>query len=232
MLKNMTYKEKFEILAPWLPNMLEAIKKDIRQEHLQKDRNFAKLYFPGQSVQKIPIKELAPAYQTALLKDGGEQLGEFIAVRWILKHSDVYHFFEKHLKEIDPKFEELEILDDEKALKLLQGAVATFGALTTYLFSVINSVVFSEKIYHDLKSQVDEEKVNHENISESQNDSSAPSLETLVKNHEQLLKKITDKYEKKLSGLQSKYLQDTNNLKKQIGALQKKLHSLLSENVQ
>jgi hypothetical protein len=50
------------------------------------------------------------------------------------------------------------------------------------------------------------------------------SAETLEKAYEREIARLTDKYEKKLQGLQKKYLFDTEALKKQIATLQRKLN--------
>jgi hypothetical protein len=44
-----------------------------------------------------------------------------------------------------------------------------------------------------------------------------------VKSFELKMQRLVDKYEKRLSGLEKKYLNDTDILKKQIANLQKKL---------
>ncbi len=51
----------------------------------------------------------------------------------------------------------------------------------------------------------------------------AKSVEQIKRHCEQEVARLTDKYEKKLLGMQKKYAIDTAQLKKQIGMLQKKL---------
>jgi hypothetical protein len=223
MLKDMSYQKKFEILASWMPVILDTIKKDLRQEHLQIDKQFVKIHFPGKQIQKLTSDELSPAYIAAIAQEeGGEKMGEFIAVRWILKHSDVYHFFEKQLKQIDPKFDELDVLEADKAEKLMNLAIENFGAVKTYLFSVINSVVFPQNLFERLQEKAKQESAPKEQAQDNLQES--VSGELLMKKHELEMKRTIDKYEKKLSGLQSKYVTDTENLKKQISLLQRKLH--------
>jgi hypothetical protein len=226
MLKDMTYQQKFEILSAWMPSILEAIKKDVK-EHLQTDKQFFKSHFSGKQIQKISPEELAPAYERAIAKEDGEKLGEFIAVRWILKHSDVYHYFEKHLKAIDPKFDELQVLQDDVAHKLMVDAVHNYGAVKTYLFSVMNSVVYPDHLYETLKDKaLQEYQQQHQETAIA---SETATLEDLKKRHELELRRTVDKYEKKLSGLQSKYITDTETLKKQMSLLQRKLHEQKTE---
>lgn len=224
MLKDMTYQKKFDLLAPWMPSILESIKKDLRQEHLQVDKQFVKIHFPGKQVQKLTSEELAPAYQTAIAQEGGEKMGEFIAIRWILKHSDVYHFFEKQLKQVDPKFDELEVLDAKKAEELMRSSLEHFGAIKTYLFSVINSVVLPQDLLQELKEKAEQES--SASGQEKNPSQESASVESLVKKHELEMKRTVGNYEKKLLGLQSKYVRDMESYKKQISTLQRKLHEM------
>lgn len=46
MLKDTTYAEKMAMLKGWFETILQDIKKDIKNDHLKKDWNFAKSYFP------------------------------------------------------------------------------------------------------------------------------------------------------------------------------------------
>lgn len=96
MYKNATYKEKFADLQEWIPLLVEAVKKDLRNEHLKKDLNFVKKFLSSKNVHKVTIEELAEAYQKAIQEEEqGEELAEFITSRWLLKNSELYEFFEK-----------------------------------------------------------------------------------------------------------------------------------------
>lgn len=70
-----------------------------------------------------------------------DEVAEFIVNRWLLKHQDIYGYFEKELEEGGSE-------------RLVKGAVARFGALTTYIFSVFNEVQFSEDVFQSLHAQV------------------------------------------------------------------------------
>jgi hypothetical protein len=222
MRKDATYKEKFILLKPWLPLLISTVKKDLKNDHLKRDLQFCKRYLAGKNPAKLSDAELTTAYAAALEEsENGEAIGEFIANRWLLKMGDIYHFFEQNLSAIAPNFTDLEELSHADAKRLSEAAVAEFGAPNSYLFAVINSVVFPESQFQALAKQAEvgrehEEKRNfefHEKM----------SLEAVKTGYEQQIARLTDKYEKKLSGLQKKYSQDTEALKKQLAQLQRKL---------
>jgi hypothetical protein len=223
MLKDMTYKDKFKILDPWMPSIVDAVKKDLKQEHLKQDMQFAKKYFSNKNIQKLTIEELIEGYRSALSQESmGEALAEYISNRWLLKNSEIYHYFEEQLHKIDPQFNDLVEIEGDKAHALMEDAILQFGAPKTYLFSVINSVVFPQKIYDQLQQRAQEsvtEEENNQKIAEEQH-----SLDMIHQSYQQQIARLTDKYEKKLLGLQKKYTVDVDGLKKQVSLLQRKLN--------
>ena len=222
MLKNVTYKEKFAMLKPWLALIIDAVKKDLKNEHLKQDWQFCKKYLPGKTAQKLTTEELVDVYSVAVDEaESGEALAEFISNRWLLKNSDLYGFFEQKLSEINPNFSEIEELDADMSRKMLSHAVKEFGAPRTYLFSVINSVVFPEQVYRELNKEAKEALVQEEQKTLEYEEKA--SLDSLKLSFEQQMARLTDKYEKKLVGMQKKYVQDTETLKKQVATLQRKL---------
>lgn len=222
MLKDTTYKEKFAMLQPWMPLIVDTIKKDLKNEHLKRDPAFSRLYFPGKNPAKLSSQELSEAYSQAVATgENSEELSEFISNRWLLKHIDLYYYFEQELGKIDPNFNEIKNIDKAIALKIMEGAVQQFGAIETYLFCVLNSVVFPDEIYKKLSHEAAthaEETKEELKISEQE-----ASLEAILKGHEHHVARLKDKYEKKIVGLQKKYVQDVELLKKQIANLQRKL---------
>lgn len=222
MLKETGYQEKFELLRPWLADIIDVVKKDLRNEHLKIDKEFCRRYFLGKNFIHVPLQEMADAYYRDI-HDGNVGLGEFIASRWLLKNTDVYGFFEKVLKTVSDDFDELEELPEEIAAPLLKGAVSEFGATRTYLFSVLNSVVFPEAVYDGLRKLALEET--EKMRQEAETVQVAESLEAMQKRHSREMSAMSDRYEKKLNGLQRKYLRDMEIMKKQVSRLQKKLSS-------
>ncbi|MFN0064766.1 MAG: hypothetical protein ACKVOH_00865 [Chlamydiales bacterium] len=217
------YAEMFKLVDPWIGKILEAVKKDLKQEHLKKDREFCKRYFLGKNFNLVGVEEMIPAYRKEIM-GGNTGLGEFIASRWLLKNSDVYDFFESELSRITPDFEKLEMLEEKIALQLKRESLAQFGATKTYLFSVLNAVTFSPDIFAELR-----EKALHETEQRDEKESAqkeVESLEALQKRHQREVSSLTNRFDKKLSGMQKKYLKDTENLKKQISMLTQKINHL------
>lgn len=222
MYKNASYKEKYASLQHWLPSIIEIVKKDLKNEHLKKDFVFIKKYLPTSNIHKVTVEELAQAYQKAIAEEeNGEDIAEFITTRWLLKNSELYDFFESQLKNISTDFTTIEEIDLAKAQKIAKAASDEFGHQSAYLFSVLNSVVFPAEVFHQLEKQAKDEsqRKNQENVQQNEKQ----SLEAQRIAFERDVARLTDKYEKKLAGLQKKYLDDTEGLKKQISSLQRKL---------
>lgn len=222
MYKNATYKQKFVDLKDWIPYMVDSIKKDLRNEHLKGDMPFVKKYLASKNIHKVSTEELSDAYQKAIeAEENGENLAEFISSRWLLKNSELYHFFEKELSQINPDFSSIEEITAQQADKLIEGANKEFGPLHTYLFSVLNSVVFPNESFEKLRGQAK----NHQEkkVQETSQLKDQQNVDQMRKEFEREIAKMEDKYEKKLAGLQKKYLIDVEGLKKQISALQRKM---------
>ncbi len=220
MLKETGYQEKIEMVKAWLADIMEVIKRDLRNEHLKVDKTFCKRYFFGKNPLQVTTEEMASAYEKDIAQ-GNVGLGEFIATRWLLRNTDVYGFFEEKIKSIHADFENLEELSLEESNLLLENAIAQFGATRTYIFSVFNSVVFPREVYDRLKKLAETEtKEAHQQYEEQE---TAATLEALQKRHAREVAAMSNRFEKKISGLQKKYLQDVETLKKQVSQLQKKL---------
>lgn len=222
MLKDATYKEKCIMLKPWMPQILETVKKDLKAEHLKKDFKFAKKYFSGKNINKLTTQDIVEAYGTALeQEDNAEELAEFVTNHWLLKNTELYDYFEGALSQISPDFTQLTAIEASKSQEIVDKSISHFGAMRTYLFSVMNSVVFPKEIYENLDKHAKEAQKKAEQQESIQQKHIA--YESLKQNCEEQLSRLTDKYEKKLSGLERKYFKDTEALKKQIAALQKQL---------
>lgn len=223
MLKNATYKEKCVRLADWMPTIITEVAKDLRNDHLKQDVQFVKKYFGNKPLNKLTSDELAVGYAKAMeQEEKSEEIAEFILSRWMLRNTEVYNFFESKLRQHYADFSEPTELDPQISSALMDGSIQEFGAPRTYLFSIINSVVFPETTYKQLQTrakkdaekQSADEKVQKEQL----------SVQKMQESYEQQIARLTDKYEKKLQGFQKKYLQDTETLKKQVSTLQRKLN--------
>lgn len=222
MYKNASYKEKFTDLQEWIPLIVETVKKDLKNEHLKKDFYFVKKFFGNKNLHKISTDELAQAYCQAIQEEEkGEDLAEFITARWLLKNSELYDFFETQLSRINPDFTTLEEIQQEQAQLLINASIQEFGAPQTYLFAVLNSVVFPKESFDQLKLQAQQHQQTEEQASQQAQEQQ--SVEQMRKTFERDLARLTDKYEKKLAGLQKKYVTDIETLKKQVAQLNRKL---------
>lgn len=227
MYKNAGFREKFADLQEWIPLLVDAVKKDLKNEHLKKDLQFIKKYLSSKSPNKVTTSELAEAYKNAIQQEErGEDLAEFITSRWLLKNSELYEFFERHLSQINPDFTELEEIAAEQAQPLIELAVAEYGPVSVYLFSVLNSVVFPAESFHSLKNRALESK--RAEREESLSQAERLNSEKVILDFEREKARLNDKHQKKIDGLQKKYITDTEALKKQIALLQRKLSELKS----
>lgn len=222
MVMDIAYKQKLSTLKEWMPSIVEIIKGDLKNDHLRQDASFLKKYFSSQNINKLTIEEFSNGYNKAIeQEEKGEEIAEFIANRWLLKNNDLYQCFEEELQKITPDFTQLELLEDSQSRTILEKAVPSFGAIRTYLFSVLNGVVFSPVILEELHEEAQGERNREFAAQEAEEEQS--SLESLQKNYEQKIVRLVDKYEKKLSGLEKRYHQDVGALKKQLATLQRRL---------
>ncbi|WP_039385124.1 hypothetical protein [Neochlamydia sp. TUME1] len=223
MLKDATYKEKSTMLISWMPQIIEEVKKDLKHEHLKNDFKFVKKYFLGKNLNKLTNEEIVNAYTLALeQEENGEKIAEFIINRWLLKNAELYDYFEGALLQISNDFTQLTEIDADKSQQIVEGAVSQYGAVRTYLFSVMNSVVFPKEIYEKLNKRAEEEQKALAAVEDAQDEHL--SQQSLKDYYEEQIARLADKYEKKLIGMQKKYIQDTESLKKQMALLQKRLN--------
>ena len=224
MLKDATYKDKCNLLNSWMPIIIDTVKKDLKNEHLKNDPKFVKKYLTGKNLNKLTTEDIVTAYSTALEQDEkAEEMAEFITNRWLFKNSELYDYFEKALSKISPHFTELTEIDLDKSQKMIEESITHFGASRTYLFSVMNSVVFPKEIFEKLNKLAHEEQKHLEHKEAIQKKQMLS--ESLKEHYEEQIARMTDKYEKKLSAMERKYFQDTESLKKQIVVLQKKIQA-------
>lgn len=218
----MTCEEKIKLLNPWKEAIIEKVKKELKQDHLSFDRAFVKEYLSGKHPLRASTEELTEAYFQAV-SSGREDVWERVTTQWILKHGDIYAFFAERLEKINPRFDQIEELTEEQASFLLNEAYEKFDAVAVYIFAVMNCVAFSKERFAQMQNlarqkskKAEEEKVHAEEQLER---------EALLRRHTLELQRLSDKYEKKLSGMQKKYVQDTEALKKQLSILQRKLEA-------
>ena len=220
-----SFKEKLIDLEEWMPEIIDCVKKDLKSEHLKKDYNFSKKYFPGKNVNKLENQELIQGYLKALREESeAESLAEFIIHHWIFKNSELYHFFEERLSKINPDFTEIKALTTDQAASLEKEAFKDFGARKTYIFSQLNGVAFSEEQLKKMAVAASKERT--ETAENAIQEAETRSLDEMKAAHAREIARLTDKYEKKLLGVQKKYAQDVEMLKKQLSNLHRKMASV------
>ena len=155
-MSTLSHTEMFRLLAPWHPRIFAAVKKDVRNEHLKLDKAFYKVHFGNKVLIRLTVDDLLSVYPAVIAK-GHEKLAEFIANRWILRHIDVYNFFESKLKAINPQVEKIVLIDEEAATRIIDEAVRLFGAEDSYIFCIFNQVAFSTLQLERLRSGAEDE---------------------------------------------------------------------------
>lgn len=220
-----SFKEKLIYLEEWMPEIIDCVKKDLKSEHLKKDYNFSKKYFPGKNINKLENQEFIQGYLKALREEAeAESLAEFIVHHWIFKNSELYHFFEERLSQINPDFTEIKELTNEQATALEKAAFHDFGARRTYIFSQLNGVAFSQDQLKKMAVSATKERA--ETAVNAVQEAETRSLDEMKAAHAREIARLTDKYEKKLLGVQKKYAQDVETLKKQLSNLHRKMASV------
>lgn len=210
---------KFELLHPWIKDILTSIKKDIKADYLLGDKVFYKKHFGNRPLNRLNTDEIFGAFEKELL-EGHESLSEWVVNHWVFKHGDLYTHFADRLSEIRPDFNELKELTETESDQVLRGT-EHFGAVELYLFSMLNGVVFPPSIFEALRCAALEVKQQEE--AKAASDTKQETLEQIVERQQRELSRLQEKYESKVSGVLRKYQVDTEALKKQIRALQRQL---------
>ena len=213
-------KNQFETIQPWIPMVLAAIKKDIKTDHLPGSPAFVRAHFGNRPLNRVSADEIYAAYEKDLLA-GDADLAEWVVNHWVFKHGDVYSHFAEHLSQVDEEFSNIESLTEEQSEKILIGAVDAFGALPTYIFSVLNGVVFPEAVFKRLRNLAEKEEASKE--AEEKVAQEQLSLAQLTERYTRDIARLNEKYESKVSGVLKKYTIEVEALKKQIRSLQKQL---------
>lgn len=215
-------KEKFALVQPWMTEIIGEIKKEIRQDHLLHDRVFLNKYFPGRQVNKLGIEELAQAYMHAILnEERGEQISEFIFHRWLLKNTDLYHYFDKELSKITDDYTILKTIDQAVGMPIKEEAIKRFGSEKTYVFCTLNGVVFDEGMMNEMRECALKEQ--KEALEQKIKQKAQGDIEAKMRDYEAQIARLKDRYEDKIAGWERKYEKDVTALKKQVAHLQRQL---------
>ncbi len=216
-------KNQFETIQPWIGVVLNAIKKDIKTDHLPAKPGFIKAHFGNRSVHRLTLEEIFDAYAKDLLA-GDQELSEWVVNRWVFKHGDIYSHFAERLGQISQNYSAIESLSEAQSEEILEGVAQKFGALPVYLFSVLNGVVFPEGVFARLRVAAQEEEARLE-AQEKGAEETRKGAQT-AEAYQRELARLHEKYEGKIAGVMKKYTTDVEALKKQIRSLQKQIEEL------
>jgi len=214
--------KQFQKVQPWISSILSEIKKEIKVDHLPSNPSFTRTHFGNRPLSKLTTEEIFAAYEKTLLA-GDTELGEWVVSRWVFKNGEIYVHFEGKLSEISEDYSTLTELTGDQSEKILEGAIEKFGALQTYLFSVLNEVVFPETVFQKLRTQTEKEEAEKKQIEKSALEERG--LGRTIENHQREMIRLQEKYENKIAGIMKKYSVDMAALKKQIRSLQQQLNT-------
>ena len=215
-------KDKFQILQPWLSQVLYTIKKEIKTEHLSKSPIFYKMHFGTRPLNRLTNEEICAVYEKELLQGNNEEMGEWVVNRWVFRNGDIYQHFAERLSQIHPDFDQIENLNEEQSKQVLEGAAASFGALPVYIFTILNGVVFPSPVLELLRSKAEQEQASQAEKREEVE--KTEGLEQALERCKSELGRLEKKYEEKLAGVMKKYTTDVEALKNQVRSLQKKIN--------
>lgn len=207
---------QFLTLRNWTFEILNCIKKDIKTDHLHTDPVFYRTYFGNRPRNRLTAEEIFSAYEAELMK-GNEELAEWVVNRWVFKNGELYQHFAERLSQVNPNFNEIKQLSEEESLQILEGAAESYGAIPTFLFSLLNGVVFPDPILKRLRKDAEVEK--EMLVKEADSNAEQENLEKIKAAHQREINRLNDR----IAGVQKKYEKDTEALKKQIKMLQQKL---------
>lgn len=222
MVKTISYQEKMEKVAEWIPQILEEIKRDIKREHLRKVPLFSQRFFSGKNIASVTTEEIIEVY-TTLLKRGESQLFDQVCYFWQVKHPEIYPFFQSKLSTLSEDVSTITEIDDTLAKEIIDQAVAEFGAVNTYLFAYFYEVAFSEAIYEALRERALVET--HTLRAQQNQEEEARDCALLRAQHERILVRMREKYEKKLAALEDKYHTDIGRLRQELALLRQEVQA-------
>lgn len=218
----MDMKNQFETIQPWILEVLAAIKKDIKTDHLPGSPAFMRAHFGNRPLSRLTAEEIYAAYEKDLLA-GDDDLAEWVINHWVFKHGDIYSHFAEHLSQLSEDYSSIEILTEEQSEAILKDAIVGFGALKTYLFAVLNGVVFPEVVFERLRNLAVTEEA--EKKREERQEEEQLNLMQLTERYSRDVARLNEKYESKIAGVMKKYTTEVEALKNQIRSLQKQLAS-------
>jgi hypothetical protein len=153
MIAQATYIERFSTLKPFLEKIFREIKKEIRQE-LQSKGSLLRKNLGAQSFHP-EFKKISSLLEECITSSEGEVVGEWIAAAWISSKAGIFSLFDEYLSEVAEDYHTLTSLPADVEEKMVKEGVELFGAKNIYIFSILNSVVFSAATLEKLKKEAE-----------------------------------------------------------------------------
>jgi hypothetical protein len=207
-----TWAGRFSLLSPWFSDIIAAVKRDCKSEHLRLDPIFVRQHFGGIPVQKISLEEMRAVYLQQILS-GHERLSEFIANRWLFRNMDLYRFFEESLQKISPDFDKIKELTQEQADDLIQQACDTFDCEKVFCFVAINDVALPKEPFERLQRRA------LECLSQRQKEIPADEDAEAEERWRREMDCMKERHEKKIAEMTKKHQQEVQRFQKEIAQL-------------
>lgn len=147
---------KFQTLLPWMSEIIACIKKDIKTDFLPGNPIFSRTYFRNLPQSQISADDICKAF-TKEIENGNESVSDFVIDRWVSKHGNIYNHFAERLHAVNPDFDQIKELTPAQSAQILAGAKEAFGLQDTYIFSVLNGVVFPTSVLEKLLQEANDE---------------------------------------------------------------------------
>lgn len=149
MIAQASYIEKFSSLKPFLEKIFREIKKEIRQD-LQSKGSFLRKKLGAQSFHP-EFKKISSLLEECIVSSEGEDLGRWVSLAWVNTKGAIFELFHDHLEKVAEDYSTLTALPSDVEENLLKEAIEQFGVKNVYIFSLLNSVVFSSATFEKLK---------------------------------------------------------------------------------
>jgi hypothetical protein len=207
-----TWAGRFSLLSPWFSDIIAAVKRDCKSEHLRLDPLFVRQHFGGAPVHKISLEEMRVVYLQQILA-GHERLAEFVANRWLFRNMDIYRFFEESLQKISPDFDKIKELSQEQAEDLIRQAIDAFDCEKVFCFVAINDVALPKEPFERLQRQA------LECLSKRQESQPADEEAEDENRWRKEMDRIKERHEKKIAEMTKKHQQEILRFQKEISQL-------------
>lgn len=210
-----TWVGRFSLLTPWFFDIMNAVRRDCKNEHLRLNPSFVREHFSGMPLHRITVDEMRAVYLRLIL-GGNEHLAEFVSNRWLFRNMELYTLFEKTLSEVSPDFEKISELSVQQAERLIQEASSKFGSENVFCFVVLNDVVVPQDVFDRLQRQAVEDLAKRQREAESQ--------EVPVEEKYRLeIERLKDRQEKRIQEMTKRHQQELQRLNGEIAKLKNEL---------